>query len=220
MHEEWKDIPGYEGLYSASNLGRIKSKHAIKKQTLSKYTKHQKRFRVTLTKDGKSKQFLSHTLVATTFLGIPHEGMYVCHKDGDATNNNITNLYYGTRHQNMADSIKHDTFSMGERHPCCKLSTKDAIDIVLSGEHYQKVALRYDIHPFTVHKIRRGKVREIETRDARKNAPPTPQVSHLNKFTEDELKTLKDTSISQRKAALTLGLSQRAVFNWRKKLGA
>ena len=23
--EEWKDIPGYEGLYQASNLGRIKS---------------------------------------------------------------------------------------------------------------------------------------------------------------------------------------------------
>ena len=25
MKEEWKDIPGYEGLYQASSLGRIKS---------------------------------------------------------------------------------------------------------------------------------------------------------------------------------------------------
>jgi hypothetical protein len=25
LKEEWKDIPGYEGLYQASTLGRIKS---------------------------------------------------------------------------------------------------------------------------------------------------------------------------------------------------
>lgn len=32
MKEIWKDIPGYEGLYQASNLGRIKSLKRIAKK--------------------------------------------------------------------------------------------------------------------------------------------------------------------------------------------
>ena len=33
QEEIWKDVPGYEGLYQASNLGRIKSDIKIKNQT-------------------------------------------------------------------------------------------------------------------------------------------------------------------------------------------
>lgn len=40
QEEIWKDVPGYEGLYQASNLGRIKSDIKIKNQTKSKSKKY------------------------------------------------------------------------------------------------------------------------------------------------------------------------------------
>lgn len=40
--EIWKDIPGYEGLYQVSNLGRVKSldRTIIIKNKFSKYKRH------------------------------------------------------------------------------------------------------------------------------------------------------------------------------------
>lgn len=69
--EEWKDIPGYEGLYQASTLGRIRTcegkttssarfekrvwKQRIMKQKLNKNRKGRIDARVCLWKDGKEK---------------------------------------------------------------------------------------------------------------------------------------------------------------------
>ena len=39
MEEIWRDIPSYEGLYLASNLGRIRSTGRIKKILKKKYKK-------------------------------------------------------------------------------------------------------------------------------------------------------------------------------------
>lgn len=34
MKEQWKDIPGYKGIYQASNLGRVRSVPRVKPQTV------------------------------------------------------------------------------------------------------------------------------------------------------------------------------------------
>ena len=44
-----------------------------------------------------------HVLVAQAFLGSRPEGMHVCHIDGDKTNNNLSNLKYGTPKENWQD---------------------------------------------------------------------------------------------------------------------
>lgn len=95
MDELWKDIKGYEGLYQASNFGNIRllnnNKH-LKQGILSKGY-----LRVTLSK----KSFLSHRIIATTFIPNPDNKKCVNHIDGNKLNNNVNNLEWCTHSENM-----------------------------------------------------------------------------------------------------------------------
>lgn len=107
----WIDIPDYEGLYRISASGEVA---AIRRQgsaggIRAKHTDKQGYKRVTLTKDGKAKNYLIHTLVALSFLGERPEGAEVCHLDGNKDNNGFENLYYGTSSDNTKDSLQHGT---------------------------------------------------------------------------------------------------------------
>jgi hypothetical protein len=119
MTEIWKPIPHYEGLYEASNLGRIRTaankvtfsvRHGVRhwKQRILKYKRcadfNKIGYRVTLWKNKKPKDFLVARLVCTTW----HENlidtdMTVNHIDGNRLNNNINNLEWLT----LADNIRH-----------------------------------------------------------------------------------------------------------------
>lgn len=112
----WKDIPGYEGIYQASINGFIRtrkgkttsnSRHSIRhwKSRILKGRGNnpQTGKRVTLWKDGKSKDWLVARLVALTFLGEPPKGFTVNHKDGNRFNNAIDNLEW----LSLADNIRH-----------------------------------------------------------------------------------------------------------------
>lgn len=108
MTEEWKDIPGFERLYQASTLGRIRTcegkttrsarfekrvwKQRImcpKWQTRSNGRKDAK---VELWKGGAHKTYLVARLVALTWCDGYAEGLTVNHIDGDPTNNRVENL--------------------------------------------------------------------------------------------------------------------------------
>lgn len=112
MEEIWKDIPGYEGLYQASNLGNIKSlwfysnmqkkrykREKILKQKKDKYNS----YRVELWNNKEHKTWLVHRLIGITFLGIPEENMTINHKDGNRLNNKVNNLEW----LSLADNIRH-----------------------------------------------------------------------------------------------------------------
>lgn len=108
--EEWKAIPGYDGLYEASSKGRIKSLFRIDRMNRKVYEKIRKvdfggsgYLQVSLSKYGKKKAFSVHTLVAMAFLGHKPNGtqsIIVDHKDNDKTNNIITNLQLTTQRIN------------------------------------------------------------------------------------------------------------------------
>ena len=112
----WKDIPGYEGLYQASNTGFIKSLgRNIEKimfgGKLSTYFRPEKILKpgklrdylhVTLRKDNKSKIFKVHRLILQTFK--PCENSYELegnHDDGNKSNNHIDNLEWSTTQNNQ-----------------------------------------------------------------------------------------------------------------------
>lgn len=123
MEEEWKDVPGYEGLYQVSSLGNVKSldtylidkngKKYLKRGRALKLTKWiYKRscpkhpgFTVMLYRNKAPKRFTVHRLVAITFIPNPENKPQVNHKDGDRTNNRVDNLEWVTQSENMLHSV-------------------------------------------------------------------------------------------------------------------
>lgn len=118
MNEEWKDIPGYEGLYQASTFGRIRTcagkvtsntrfshrvwKQRIMKQKCTKNGKGRYDYRIELWKDKGHRTWLVSRLVAITWCNGYKEGMTINHIDGNPKNNNADNLEWVS----LADNIK------------------------------------------------------------------------------------------------------------------
>lgn len=112
--EIWKDIPEYEGLYKVSSFGRVKSIPRLIKRnngvflTKTKLLKGTKDFYgyiiVGLYKDGKSKNFKVHILVAMAFLTHVPNGFknVIHHIDHDKQNNNIKNIRIISHRKNVS----------------------------------------------------------------------------------------------------------------------
>lgn len=115
--EIWKDIPGYEGKYQASTLGRIKSlpkKVACRggyRTTTERIMKIHEKYRggspCYLSVDlGKGNSHTIHRLVAITFLPNPKNLPQINHKDGNKWNNRLENLEWCTGSENMQHAYK------------------------------------------------------------------------------------------------------------------
>lgn len=102
--EEWRDIPGYEGYYKVSNIGRIlrlpRHKPTDKRDTHNNIRKQRLSpngyWRVNLSKDNIVKWFGVHRLVAMAFIPNPDNLPYVNHKDENPQNNVVSNLEWCT----------------------------------------------------------------------------------------------------------------------------
>lgn len=106
--EEWKDVVGYEGLFQVSNLGNVFSKRTNK---LLKHSVSKKGYCLIASKiggrTGKNVCFKVHRLVAEAFLDNEQNKLYVNHKDGCKTNNNVLNLELCTSSENMQHAYDH-----------------------------------------------------------------------------------------------------------------
>ena len=96
--EIWKDIEGFPG-YQVSTLGRVRNKKTGHIRKLSTDVVGYKS--TTLYCENKPKTVRVHTLVANAFLGKRPRNYDVNHIDGDKTNNNINNLEYCSRSDNV-----------------------------------------------------------------------------------------------------------------------
>ncbi|KOF56637.1 MULTISPECIES: NUMOD4 motif-containing HNH endonuclease [Clostridium] len=115
--ELWKDIPGYEGRYQASNVGRIRSLDRyvtqigrtgkpftrLLKGKILKPGRYNQDGRVSVVLGHGANGSPVHHLIALTFLGDRPKGYDVRHLDGNPQNNKLSNLAYGTRTQNILD---------------------------------------------------------------------------------------------------------------------
>ena len=108
MVEIWKDVPGYEGLYQVSNMGRLKSYKKDASGVILKLTnKRGDYIRVVLQGINKPRTSISaHRLVALTFIPNPKNLPEVNHIDGNKQNNKISNLEWCTRSENIRHSLK------------------------------------------------------------------------------------------------------------------
>lgn len=102
--EIWKDIPNYEGLYQASNLGNVqsfKNNKILKPYIIGGYHS------LCLCKNGNKRLFYIHQLVAMSFLNhIPCGfNLVVNHKNFIKTDNRLENLEVITHRENT--NLKH-----------------------------------------------------------------------------------------------------------------
>lgn len=111
MAEIWRDIPGYEDWYQASNMGRIRSKDRYvnyknnslalhKGKILSPKISNKGYLEVVLAVNGSNYYKRVHQLVALTFLPNPNNYPHINHINEIKTDNRVENLEWCTPRQN------------------------------------------------------------------------------------------------------------------------
>ncbi len=112
-------IPGYEGYYEVSSEGRVRGVYRMVPinggQKLVRGTEikpeiHPRdgHFRVKLRREGTCRKFQVHRLVLTVFHSDPPDvDSEACHKNGDPSDNRLSNLKWGTREDNIRDMVLH-----------------------------------------------------------------------------------------------------------------
>lgn len=145
--EIWRFVPGYEGCYEVSSLGRVRSVDrvvlcrrkggifekrllgSLKVQTVDNGKHAYGRLQVKLCRAGKKKTHLVHRLVANAFLGPCPVGHEVAHFDGNPSNNRLDNIRYATPAENNQDKIRHGTVVRGEESGTAKLTQEEVSQI-------------------------------------------------------------------------------------------
>lgn len=133
MVESWRAIPDFEGLYEASDRGRVRSLDRVRcdgrrvsGRVLSPGRLSNGYLQVTLRKDNVSHQWKVHRAVAAAFHGVRPPNSVIRHLDGDVSNNLPENLIYGTSSENQQDSVRHGTHKeirkthCAHGHPLCE----------------------------------------------------------------------------------------------------
>lgn len=136
-NEIWKEISGYENIYSVSNKGRVKahyrefvwneSRWAITKKIQEHILVQsigREYYKVSLSKNGKSVNRTIHRLVTIAFVPNPENKPQVNHKDGNKLNNDVSNLEWNTPSENCLHSyrvcgqVSAMKGRFGKDHPC------------------------------------------------------------------------------------------------------
>lgn len=131
--EEWRDIVGFEGLYSVSNSGVVRSirrvvprkdvgngtYRTVSERVLKTHLTKDGYERVCLYKNGVSSMHLIHKLVLSSFNGFDPSRNCIDHINGIRTDNRIDNLRWVTVQENQMNPITRRRLSIakkGENH--------------------------------------------------------------------------------------------------------
>lgn len=159
--EIWKAIPGFEGIYEASNTGDIrrigKNKGARAGLIIRPYKTTHGYLAVKLCKDRKTKYYAVHRAVLEAFTEKKPRNIDVRHKDGCRTNNVLDNLCWGTRSENMQDAAMHGRTNRGRKNFSNKLSEQDVIEIFHSKTNQRLIGEKYGVGQDVVSRIKNRK---------------------------------------------------------------
>ena len=127
--EVWKPVPGYEGFYSVSNFGRVRSD---KRTIVDKNGHGRKMPEVIMTPEKKTpghlvvclcknhertKRYI-HRIVLETFVGEAPAGTQACHWNDDPEDNRLENLRWGTPTENRLDSVRNGSHHSARKTHC------------------------------------------------------------------------------------------------------
>ena len=113
--EVWKPIPGYDGKYEASDLGRIRSVDRLARAVSKSGKEYFRLARGRVLRPGLCRGYpivnphpygtvAVHLLVARTF--VPQTAVEVNHKDGVKTNCSVSNLEWVSKRENQLHAVR------------------------------------------------------------------------------------------------------------------
>lgn len=157
MTEVVKEIKGFEGRYTISNLGIVRSLLTGKKMKLSTTKTGYSRVNLRYANSRKFKSFLVHRLVAGNFIPNPNNLKEINHKDCNPLNNRVDNLEWCSREYNIQYSFKYGKAShKGRFNPNSKLTKEDVLAIralLLAKVSQKEIAKLFKISPKTISMI-------------------------------------------------------------------
>ncbi|HTR92641.1 MAG TPA: NUMOD4 domain-containing protein [Trebonia sp.] len=160
--ERWKPVPGHEGAYEVSDLGRVRSLERW--VTYRDGRGRRQRGRVLkLLADGNGYLRVNmagvtrhvHILVLEAFDQPRPAGMEACHGPGGKTDNRLSNLRWATRSENLgADKHRDGTMAYA------KLDVARVLACLArhaGGESYAAIAADYNVTKVTVWNVVNGR---------------------------------------------------------------
>lgn len=163
-NEVWRDIHGFEGLFSISNKGRVKSMHHSYLKNGKIRTKFEKiltqkindYYVVNVTHKSKSRTITVHRELAKCFIPNPDNKPCVNHIDGNKLNNSIENLEWVTYKENTIHGIQNGLIKVsGDNCHWAKLSQVEVIEIYKSKESAKLLSEKYSVNTKTIYSIRK-----------------------------------------------------------------
>ncbi len=157
--EEWRPVVGHAG-YEVSSLGRVKSwvnpgrrrRQKAKQLALTVMDPGYKRIML----GGKNRRYVHH-LVLEAFIGPRPDKYEGAHLNGNPLDNQINNLAWVTRKENLAHRIEHGTVNEGERNGQAKLTTDVVLRIrderQLNGLTSNQLAKKFGTSPRNIRRI-------------------------------------------------------------------
>ena len=149
--EKWQKIKGWED-YSISDHARI---YSHRRNKLLKIWEGAGKYpRIMLCNNGYDKTLTVHRLVATAFIDNPLNKLTVNHKDGNKSNNHVSNLEWCTISENMVHAVKNGLakppyYGEGEKHQAAKLTNVDIEMIRVLSKHdftLDQISKRFNVH--------------------------------------------------------------------------
>lgn len=169
VDEVWREIPGHEGSYEASNLGQVRSLTRIvqRPNRWGVLTDFRWRGRILtpvlhkgyyVTKLGKCKTLYGfHQLVARAFIGTPPTGKVVNHINGNKLDNRPENLEYITNVENVKHAYRTELLSnKGSTNGNTTLTEGQVAEIKRASGTNKELAARYGVKFYVIQRIRNG----------------------------------------------------------------
>ncbi len=145
--EQWQLIPGSEGYYSVSNLGRVRSEPTQNRtvgrqrgRVMRCYRDSKGYLMFGMCLPGRKRVSMKvHRAVALTFIRPRPEGCQINHKSGDKSNNSVANLEYVTCGENVRHAWRTGLAGprrpRGEKHSRAKLTDAHVREIRAANSH-------------------------------------------------------------------------------------
>lgn len=165
----WKDIPGYEGFYQASDEGQIRSvtksvrqwsggTQVKKGKILSPAIDRIGYLNCALSRLNKLRSFKVHRLVALAHIPNPNGHREINHKDANKLNNHVDNLEWCDHSHNVRHAVANGLikFHSGDDNYATifkKAEHPQIIDLKKSGKFAPEIARIMGCSHYTIYRI-------------------------------------------------------------------